>query len=71
MKTVTSRDGTRIAYDRSGQGPALILVAGASETRADEASLAAALAPYFTVFADDRRTCGWANRRDCRGSATR
>jgi pimeloyl-ACP methyl ester carboxylesterase len=58
MNTVTSKDGTRIAFDLSGQGPALILVAGASSTRADEASLAAALAPYFTVFAYDRRARG-------------
>ena len=58
MRTVTSKDGARIAFDQSGQGPALILVGGASTTRADEASLAAALAPYFTVFAYDRRGRG-------------
>jgi pimeloyl-ACP methyl ester carboxylesterase len=58
MKTVTSRDGTRIAYDQSGQGPALTLVSGASATRADEAHVATALAPYFTVFAYDRRARG-------------
>lgn len=58
MKTVVSKDGTRIAYDQSGQGPALMLVSGASATRADEASLAAALAPYFTMFAYDRRARG-------------
>jgi pimeloyl-ACP methyl ester carboxylesterase len=58
METVTSKDGTRIAYDQSGQGPAVILVAGASARRVDEASLAAALAPYFTVFAYDRRGRG-------------
>ena len=58
MKTVTSRDGTLIAFDQSGEGPALILVSGASATRADEAQVAAALAPYFTVFAYDRRARG-------------
>lgn len=58
MPTVTSKDGTCIAFDRSGSGPALILVAGASATRADEAPLAAALAPYFTLFAYDRRARG-------------
>ncbi|HEX3271701.1 MAG TPA: alpha/beta hydrolase [Ktedonobacterales bacterium] len=58
MKTVVSKDGTRIAFDQSGQGPALMLVSGASATRADEASVAAALAPYFTVFAYDRRARG-------------
>jgi pimeloyl-ACP methyl ester carboxylesterase len=58
MKSVISKDGTRIAFDQSGQGPALILVAGASATRMDEASVAAALVPYFTVFAYDRRARG-------------
>ena len=58
MRTVTSKDGTRIAFDQSGQGPALILVAAASATRADQASLAAALAPYFSVFSYDRRARG-------------
>ncbi len=58
MRTVTSKDGTRIAFDQSGQGPALVLVSGASATRLDEASLAAALAPSFTVFAYDRRARG-------------
>lgn len=58
MKSVQSRDGTRIAFDQSGQGPALILVAPAFATRADQASLAAALAPSFTVFVYDRRGRG-------------
>ena len=58
MKTVRSQDGTSIAFDRSGEGPALILVGGASTTRADEVRLAAALASYVTVFAYDRRGRG-------------
>jgi pimeloyl-ACP methyl ester carboxylesterase len=58
MSTVASQDGTPIAFDQSGEGPALILVAPASGTRADQASLAAALTPSFTVFAYDRRGRG-------------
>jgi pimeloyl-ACP methyl ester carboxylesterase len=58
MKTVVSKDSTHIAYDQSGQGPAIILVAGATATRLDQASLAAALASQFTVFAYDRRGRG-------------
>lgn len=58
MRSVISKDGTGIAFDQSGQGPALILVAGASATRKDEAAVAASLAPYFTVFAYDRRARG-------------
>jgi pimeloyl-ACP methyl ester carboxylesterase len=58
MRTVISKDGTPIAFDQSGQGPPLILVGGATATRLAEASLAAALAPSFTVFAYDRRGRG-------------
>ena len=57
MKTVISKDGTPIAFDQSGQGPALILVAGALTIRA-RSSLAARLAPHFSVFAYDRRGRG-------------
>lgn len=55
METVRSADGTTIAYDRIGRGPALVLVNGASATRADARSVATALAPHFTVYAYDRR----------------
>ncbi len=58
MRTVMSKDGTAIAFDQSGQGPALILVASASGTRKDQAGLSAALAPHFTVLAYDRRGRG-------------
>jgi Alpha/beta hydrolase family len=58
MSTVESRDGTSIAFDLSGRGPAVILVAPAFGTRADQASLAAALAPSFTACAYDRRGRG-------------
>ena len=34
MSHVISRDGTRIAYERSGSGPAVILIDGALCTRA-------------------------------------
>lgn len=58
MDTVTSRDGTPIAFDRSGEGPAMILVTGALSTRAACVPLAALLAPRFTVYAYDRRGRG-------------
>jgi pimeloyl-ACP methyl ester carboxylesterase len=58
MRTVISKDGTSIAFNQSGQGPALILVAGALTTCADWSSLAARLAPHFSVFAYDRRGRG-------------
>jgi pimeloyl-ACP methyl ester carboxylesterase len=58
MRTVISKDGTPIAFDHSGQGPALILVTGAFTTRSDWSSLAASLAPHFSAFAYDRRGRG-------------
>ena len=58
MDRVTSRDGTPIAYERIGSGPALILVTGALTERADVVPLAQALAPQFTAYAYDRRGRG-------------
>jgi pimeloyl-ACP methyl ester carboxylesterase len=61
LKTVTSKDGTRIAYDVYGQGPAVILVDGAMATRAFGGSteLAKSLAKAgVTTCAYDRRTRG-------------
>lgn len=59
-RTVISEDGTSIAYESRGEGPALILVDGALCYRASGPSqpLAAALAPHFTVFTYDRRGRG-------------
>lgn len=55
---VTSKDGTRIAFDRAGEGPAVILVGGALSDRAAWAPIAELLAPNFTVFSFDRRGRG-------------
>src|SRR5688500_8462250 len=55
---VTSKDGTRIAFDRSGDGPAVILVGGALSDRSAWAPLAKLLAPRFIVFSYDRRGRG-------------
>ena len=61
MKTVTSKDGTTIAYDQSGTGPMVILVDGALQYRAFDQGmkeLADLLAPHFTVIHYDRRGRG-------------
>src|SRR6266702_3322181 len=58
MKKVISKDGTAIAFDRSGEGPAVILVCSASTTRLANAPLAGLLASDFTVFNYDRRGRG-------------
>jgi pimeloyl-ACP methyl ester carboxylesterase len=57
MNTVISADGTRIAYERQGNGPPLVLVDGALCRRAfgPMAKLAELLAPHFTVVHYDRR----------------
>jgi pimeloyl-ACP methyl ester carboxylesterase len=58
--TTTSKDGTRIAFDRAGQGPAVIVVDGALCYRASgpSASVAGLLKERFTVYTYDRRGRG-------------
>lgn len=60
MPTVTSRDGTSIAFDRAGSGPALILVDAAGGFRGfgPMGPLAAQLVSEFTVLTYDRRGRG-------------
>ena len=60
MSKVTSKDGTQIAYEKSGKGPALILVDGALCYRSfgPMSELAKLLAPHFTVYTYDRRGRG-------------
>jgi pimeloyl-ACP methyl ester carboxylesterase len=61
MKTVQSADGTIIAFDKRGKGPALILVDGALGQRAldgETAQLAPSLSEHFAVFHYDRRGRG-------------
>jgi pimeloyl-ACP methyl ester carboxylesterase len=63
MDTVNSRDGTTIAYDKVGGGPALILVDGALTVHSagGKSELARLLAPDFTVYGYDRRGRGRSN----------
>jgi pimeloyl-ACP methyl ester carboxylesterase len=58
VTTVRSADGTNIAFDRLGEGTPVILVSGASTSRAIHAQLAELLAGDFTVFNYDRRRRG-------------
>jgi pimeloyl-ACP methyl ester carboxylesterase len=57
-KFATSRDGTKIAYDKVGKGPALVIVGGALSARSGASEFAEALAPHFTVYSYDRRGRG-------------
>src|SRR5258708_22891038 len=58
MKKIHSQDGTPIAFNQSGQGPAIMLVLGAFNDQASGAPLAAHLSERFTVFTYDRRGRG-------------
>ena len=58
QKRVTSKDGTFIAYEESGSGPALIIVAAALADRDGTTRLANHLARHFTVVNYDRRGRG-------------
>ncbi len=73
MSSVTSRDGTTIAYESLGSGPPLILVDGAMCHRGmgPMPSLAKRLVEHFTVIVFDRRgrgesgeTLPWAVERE-------
>ncbi len=60
MDTVSSPDGTTIAYDTQGEGPAVILVDGTLTVHSSGSGseLAKLLAPHFTVYCFDRRGRG-------------
>jgi pimeloyl-ACP methyl ester carboxylesterase len=58
MQRVRSADGTMIAVDRSGQGPALVLITGAFTDRSSTKALASGLAERYTVYVFDRRGRG-------------
>jgi pimeloyl-ACP methyl ester carboxylesterase len=63
MNSFISQDGTKIAYDKVGNGPSLILVGGAFSYRKfpDLVQLADLLSQSFTVYNYDRRGRGDSN----------
>jgi hypothetical protein len=69
MNTVYSNDGTKIAYDRSGRGPVVILVGGAMSYRKFKKmeEIAELLSERCTVINYDRRRA----RRQQRDQAVR
>lgn len=58
MNTIFSKDGTKIAYEKQGNGPAVILVAPAVADHKDAQQFAEKLAKHFTVYNYDRRGRG-------------
>jgi len=58
MGTARSKDGTRVAFETSGAGPPIILVAGTLRDRSSLAPLAKALSRRFMAVTYDRRGSG-------------
>src|SRR5438874_10934053 len=58
VRTARSNDGTRIAFERTGDGPPLILVVGAFNDRHTGEPLGRFLEPHFSVFNYDPRGRG-------------
>lgn len=58
MATIRSADGTCIAYERTGDGPPLVLAHGTSADHTRWAPVLPALAARFAVYAIDRRGRG-------------
>ncbi|WP_181781440.1 alpha/beta fold hydrolase [Pseudonocardia pini] len=58
LSTLTSADGTTIAYQQTGTGPAIIVISNVAEDHTGVAGLAAALSTDFTVITYDRRGRG-------------
>lgn len=63
VQTISSKDGTVIAFDRLGDGPPLVIVGGTLGDRTQQAPLAALLAKHFTVHNYDRRAHGQSGDR--------
>ena len=67
METITSADGTEIAFERTGSGPPLVLVPGGGandHTRWEAAGVRPALAEHCTVHAIDTRGLGQSGDAD-------
>jgi pimeloyl-ACP methyl ester carboxylesterase len=58
MQTVTSADGSRIAFELSGAGPPLVFVHGGWDDHTAWRLVLPMLAQRFTIYAMDRRGCG-------------
>jgi pimeloyl-ACP methyl ester carboxylesterase len=58
MHTITSPDGTGIAYQRSGEGPPLVLVHGGISDYSYWDSVRPALEESFTIYSMERRGRG-------------
>jgi pimeloyl-ACP methyl ester carboxylesterase len=60
VNTITSNDGTKIAFDKAGSGPTVVIVDGALTTRSSgsKPQLVGFLSHHLTVYTYDRRGRG-------------
>jgi pimeloyl-ACP methyl ester carboxylesterase len=58
MAHVTSKDGTKIVFDQTGEGQPVVIVGGTLGDRSQQAPVAAILSERFKVFNYDRRGHG-------------
>ncbi|TNY36136.1 alpha/beta fold hydrolase [Thermomonospora catenispora] len=58
MRKVISRDGTTIAYEKTGEGPPIVLLNGSFRDHTIFDALVPELAPHCTVYVYDRRGRG-------------
>lgn len=58
LQQITSKDGTHIAFHRSGSGPPLLLVHGGTADHRRWSAIVPRLEQHFTVYAMDRRGRG-------------
>lgn len=60
MHSTTSKDGTRICFDKQGEGQTVIIVDGAlcTSTSGSKPELVKLLARHFTIYSYDRRGRG-------------
>jgi hypothetical protein len=56
--SVTSGDGTTIVFDRSGDGPPVVVISAGPTDRSENPPVADLLSDHFTVFNYDRRASG-------------
>lgn len=58
MQTIASTDGTTIAYEKTGSGPAIVVISNVAEDHTGVAGLTNTLSEHFTVISFDRRGRG-------------
>jgi hypothetical protein len=56
--SVTSSDGTTIAFDRAGDGPPVVVIGAGPTDRSENTPVADLLSEHFTVLNYDRRARG-------------